>query len=151
MKVLSCTDAAYIAGIIDGEGTISVNRTNTSSSAKGCKRGYAYRSSVRVGMTDLPILEWLQNTCGIGMICKKKSQSVKHKQSHTWSVWSKEAVELLHQIIPYLHIKHKQARNLIIFQNRMRSPGIKGLSDEEWNFRFECYSISKELNRRGVI
>ena len=43
---LALADAAYLAGLIDGEGSIAVSRTKTSASAKACKRGFAYRASV---------------------------------------------------------------------------------------------------------
>lgn len=40
---LALADAAYLAGLIDGEGSISVSRTKTNASAKACKRGFAYQ------------------------------------------------------------------------------------------------------------
>lgn len=149
-SVLTAIEAAYLAGLIDGEGSISVNRTKTSSSAKACKRGFAYRSSLVVAMTDLSILEWAQNITGVGKICVKKRQSPKHKPAWTWAVWSNEAVSLLIQLLPYLRIKLNQAENLIEFQKVMRYPGKNGLSDEEWTLREFHHNKSHILNQRGV-
>lgn len=147
---LSATDAAYLAGLIDGEGSIAVSRTHSNASAKACKRGFAYRASVTVTMTDLPILEWARITTGVGNICVKKVRSQNHKPAWTWSVWSIEAATLLSDILPYMRVKAEQARNLIEFQRAMRQPGSKGLSDGEWARREAHYSRSQLLNQRGV-
>ncbi len=147
---LSLADAAYLAGLIDGEGSIAVSRTNTNASAKACKRGFAYRSSVTITMTDLPVLEWVKRTAGVGNICVKKARSQNHKQAWSWTAWSNEAALLLAQILPYLRVKAQQAENLIEFQGAMRRPGSKGLSDEEWAFREAHYNKSQCLNQRGM-
>jgi len=144
-------DLAYTAGLIDGEGCIAVSRTKTSSSAKGCKRGFAYRSSISVTMTDLDILKWMQQITTVGKICRKKVNEKKHKPAWVWTVWSKEAATLANKLLPYLKIKHEQAINLIDFQSCMRYPGSKGLTDDEWNLREEYYYTSRKLNKRGVI
>lgn len=149
MKIMPL-NAAYIAGLVDGEGCISVSRTHTSESAKGCKRGFAYRSSLNITMTNLEILEWIKQITRAGKICSKRVNIAKHKAAWSWTVWSIEASELLQQLLPYLHIKKEQAENLIAFQSGMRQPGSKGLSDAEWLSRQDYYTRSKILNKRGI-
>lgn len=143
-------DAAYLAGLIDGEGSVSVNRTRTGKSAKSCRRGFAYRSSLTITMTDMAVLKWAQKTTGVGAICKKKTARAKHKPAWAWAVWSVEAADLLRELRPYLKVKRKQADNLITFQSKMRRPGSNGLTDHEWEFREECRVKSLQLNKRGV-
>lgn len=147
---LALADAAYLAGLIDGEGSIAVSRTKTSSSAKACKRGFAYRASVTITMTDLAVLEWAKRTAGVGNICVKKARSPNHKQAWSWTVWSIEAATLLAQILPFLKVKAEQAENLIEFQGAMRQPGSKGLTDDEWSLREAHYAKSQHLNQRGI-
>lgn len=65
---ISLADAAYLAGLIDGEGHIAVSRTRTWPSAKACKRGFAYRSSIIVSMTDKEVLDWAHGLTGLGNI-----------------------------------------------------------------------------------
>lgn len=142
-------DAAYLAGLIDGEGHVTVCRTDTSKSAKGCTRGLAYRSSITVAMTDLPVLEWAKELTGLGSICSKKVNEAKHKPAWTWGVWSGEARTLAGIILPYARIKRAQLENLIAFQSAMRQPGRVGLTDEEWDARERAYLLSQQLNRRG--
>lgn len=148
MKLLP-TDAAYFAGLIDGEGCIFVNRTDTSISAKGCRRGYSYRSGITVSMTNLSMIRWIKKSAGCGQIAVLKRINRKHKQAWRWSAWSKEAATILQQLLPHLKLKKPQAKNLIAFQSLMRIAGYPGLSNSEWNRREEHRQISLRLNKRG--
>jgi hypothetical protein len=147
---ISRENAAYLAGILDGEGTVSVSRTSTNQSAKACKRGFAYRSSIGIALTDENLLLWVQQVTGVGRICRVKSQSPKHKAAWRWTAWSKDAVYVAKMVLPYLRLKKRQAENLIAFQAVMRFPGSKGLSDVEWTARHTHYLVSRNLNQRGV-
>lgn len=141
--------AAYLAGLVDGEGCVAVTRTNTSASAKGCKRGFSYRASIAIAIIDLEVLEWAIKITGVGKLCNVKCTSVKHRQAYKWTVWSNEAQELLKQLLPFLIVKKDQAKNLIEFQSKMRFPGRFGLSDKEWLKREEHWKKSQILNKRG--
>jgi hypothetical protein len=150
MNTLTVEQAAYLAGIIDGEGCIAVSRTVTGPAAKGCKRGIAYRSSVGVAMTDLRVLAWLYTVTGVGNINIKARQNPAHKEAYAWYAWSKEASEVIKAALPYLIVKREQAENQIAFQETMRIAGTTGLSDEEWDLRERFYLESRRLNRRGA-
>lgn len=147
MNELSIQDAAYIAGIIDGEGCVLVGRTKTGPAAKGCRTGFAYRSCVSVTLTCRPLLTWLRVVTGVGKICRATSKQG-HSLAWRWQVWSIEAASLLGAIRPFLRIKIRQADNLIEFQSIMRRPGRRGLSEEEWARRQYHYERSLELNRK---
>ena len=58
------TDRAYIAGIIDGEGSILLTRQNPKQHP--CP-------VVSVASTDIELLNWLVRTIGAGTIIKKKN------------------------------------------------------------------------------
>lgn len=149
MRDLSETDAAYLAGLIDGEGCISVTRTATNAAAKGCRRGFAYRSSMAMNLTDLNLLTWAKEVTGVGKISPRKV-SGNRRSAWCWAVWSKEASALVQAIRPYLKLKGPQADNLIRFQDLMRSPGSNGLTDFEWEERERLYLYSKKMNLRGL-
>jgi hypothetical protein len=147
---LRAEDAAYLAGLIDGEGYIGVTGTHTSASAKGCKRGVAYRCHISVNMVEKAALQWAQEMTGLGRVSPKKASCVRHRPAWSWNVWSNEASQLALAILPYLHVKREQARNLIEFNSIMRQPGFKGLTDEEWDARERHWHRSRALNHRGV-
>lgn len=147
VKTLLPTEAAYLAGLIDGEGYVAVTAATTSKSAKRCKRGAAVRVTVAVRMTTRRPLDWAAALTGFGRVTAPRLLNPKHKQPYQWQIWSRQAVEVLVAIRPYLKVKDRQADLCTAFQARMRLPGKLGLSDEEWNFRLDCWSRSKELNR----
>lgn len=145
MKKLSKTDAAYLAGIIDGEGTVFVSRTDSSKSAKACKRGFAYRSGLAVSMTNRSIVLWMKRITGIGKISGVRRHKKNHKPGFRWSVWSKQASTLLLLLYPYLKLKRRHAANQLRFQLYMRLTGYKGVSSAEWNRREKRRQISLQL------
>ena len=68
------TDAAYIAGLFDGEGSIYyVKRTEKKKKHKG--KGYRISNSLRLSMeitmTDQSVLAWLHEVLGVGTLTKK--------------------------------------------------------------------------------
>ncbi|MGH8618677.1 MAG: LAGLIDADG family homing endonuclease, partial [Burkholderiales bacterium] len=60
--VLSPTDAAYLAGLIDGEGTIGLTRRH---------RNDQRQVVVSISNTERPLLEWVLLTVGAGKITGK--------------------------------------------------------------------------------
>ena len=53
IRELSDTEAAYLAGIVDGEGTITLTRTH---------RGERRRPVVSISSTELSLLQYVRST-----------------------------------------------------------------------------------------
>jgi len=97
---------AYIAGLFDGEGTITLT-TNFSS------KKFRY-PAVSVANTDLSLLKFIKKEFG-GAICSKKKQKKHHSQSYHWQARYDRAIYFLKKIYPFLKIKEKcQRASLII-------------------------------------
>jgi len=143
---LSKEDAAYLAGLIDGEAYVGVTRATTSAAAKGCRRGVSYRAMISVRMTHHPVLDWALAATGVGSIWKTKEHP-KYRQSWSWNIWSREAAALSQAVLPYLRVKAEHARNLIAFQRAMRFPGRMGLTDGEWEMRARFWERSRALTK----
>lgn len=141
MKTLSVGEAAYIAGFIDGEGTISIWREKRPAN----RSGYRFKAAVHVFNTDKSVLEWIKSTVGSGWIVVKNVPKPKHKQ--VWAlVFSASTVkELLPQLQPYLKVKHLQASLVIQFLSLMRAGSRQIVSDLE-----PLYILTQDLNRRGA-
>ena len=100
------TDLAWCAGIMDGEGCISVNRSAPNSSKGEVSTKYSLR--VVVSMIHLPTIERLKSILG-GRILPQKSGSVeKRRMRAMWSATDPAGV--LRQLIPYLVCKQAEAR-----------------------------------------
>ncbi|WP_456277734.1 LAGLIDADG family homing endonuclease [Bacillus sp. AK128] len=99
-------EAAYIAGIIDGEGSISLTRMNREEHRRPC---------ISIASTDYELLTFIQSTIG-GVISNKKNYNPKiHKASYTLVVKTKDEVfNTLECIVPFLRITKKKNRALFI-------------------------------------
>ncbi len=117
---LAETDYAYLAGIVDGEGTISIHRNVTR--RKG--RIYlAYQPQLTISNTDLPMLESLHVRFG-GHIMKVSAPAKKHwKQGYLLCFRREEMVVLLPRVIPYLIGKRRKAEMLLEYMNT-RTKGV---------------------------
>lgn len=133
MRSVTAVEAAYLAGLMDGEAYVGITRSTTSQSAKGCRRGVAYRVMVSISMTDKRPLLYAQRVAGVGQVrARKKSPDPAHRPAWVWNVWSKEAATLLSRVAPHMRVKREAAMACIEFQSLMRLPGRNGLTDAEW-------------------
>jgi hypothetical protein len=97
---LSDTEAAYAAGILDGEGSIYFSRNRTSRWPSPI---------VSVASTDRELLEWLPARLG-GSIVQKRTYQPQHALSYDWKLTDRRALEFLKIVRPYLVIKRKMVR-----------------------------------------
>ncbi len=102
---LADIDAAYIGGLIDGEGTVSLLR----------KHQHDHRQLVvSVSNTERPLLDYLIETIGAGKVTRKRTYSDRHTPSFAYSVTNRQALELLRQVAPYLRTYKAQRTTLIL-------------------------------------
>ncbi|MGN7176088.1 hypothetical protein BK139_11940 [Paenibacillus sp. FSL R5-0490] len=102
-------EAAYIAGIIDGEGTITLTRMHASEHRRPC---------ITIASTDKELLDYLQTLAGGTIINKKNYKPGIHKNSFSLNIKQKEKVMyLLKQISPYLRVDKKRNRAFWILDN----------------------------------
>ena len=116
-------ELAYFAGFLDGEGCFCVTSSVT----------------VKCAHTHYATLERLSEIWG-GNIAEHNSPTHK-KQAWVWSVHADRAVQILKDLIPYLHEKKHRASLLIEYQSTI---GVRGkrVSDDVKSRREE---IKKEL------
>lgn len=103
IESLSETDKAYIAGIIDGEGSIYARN----------ERKTIY-PTIAVHMTDKNVIEWLNNKIGGQKVCainrKELTKTNKpFKTQYLFRICGKKAQMLCNVIIQYLIVKKKHA------------------------------------------
>jgi hypothetical protein len=91
IRRLSETEAAYVAGIVDGEGTITLTRAHRD----------GRRPVVSISSTELSLLQYIQSIVGAGRITGKVTARRHHSPSFAYVVSSRKALALLAQISPY--------------------------------------------------
>lgn len=138
---MKAVDLAYMAGIVDGEGCIAIERYVS----KG--HGY-YRAKLRVANTNKELLEFLKLYFG-GTISNFGKRSPNQKPAYMWAIPGETAIKCIKALLPYLFLKRPQAQLAIKFQSKKRGKGYyktpKELAVEEAQ-----YILAKGLNKRGV-
>ena len=134
----------YLAGFLDGEGCILITAATN-------KRRWTLQ--VSVSQTELQILLDIQKEYK-GTIHVMRHKSAKHSQA--WRlVWgSKEALELLEKVFPYLQVKRPQAELVLtewkpLIQKPGGSKGFRGsvpLTPENEAKRLEVKGKISSLN-----
>ena len=110
VKSLDQTDAAYIAGLIDGEGTVTLSRRHRSENRQ---------LVVSISNTDRPLLEYVLDTVGAGKISGKRTYQSHHTASYTYTISNRQALALLNQIFRYLKT-YKSKRSDLILRDYIR-------------------------------
>lgn len=95
----------YVAGVIDGEGTITLSRTSGTSKWR--------TPIVSVSSTTIEILNGLVATFG-GTICKHKVYKKHHQPSFSWRLTGRKAVAICEQLQHCLLVPAKRHRAKLI-------------------------------------
>lgn len=104
-KSLSANEASYLAGIIDGEGTITLTRRNV----------YKNRLlALTVSNNELPLLKYITSITGVGKITQKNVYSENHAIAYTYQVYSRQALALIKIISPFLRTYKKKRAELVL-------------------------------------
>lgn len=115
---------AYLAGIIDGEGCLSIRKTKNKSKAVGGYTDY-YKSWMEVGMCHKPVIDFLYKHFGgrCHMYHQKPSGFHVYKPVFYWVVVGKNIRPILERVLPYLIEKKEQAEYLLLFDNLIGKRG----------------------------
>lgn len=144
-------DAAYAAGIMDGEGSFCV-----CSIAPGTKGSVtrSYRPSIEVGMVDKQSIALLQKNWGGNILQRNITRRNGTKPYYHWYLRQDEMPLFLNEIYPFLRIKQPQAALLLKFL-ALRRPQKGGpgnfTTEHEYLMRKNFYEDCAALNRREPV
>lgn len=141
---LTETEIAYLAGIIDGEGCITVLVNSTGS----------FTLRVEVGSTSKELVEWFSEKVEQVPIFFTKSKTELHKDSYNVMATGDKAKRLLEKILPYLIVKKKQASIALEYpssDNRKMIDSRKRYTAEDKLKQAIVYIQLKELNKTGKL
>jgi len=105
LQNLSDTDAAYIGGLIDGEGTVTLIRKHKNENRQ---------LSVSISSTEIALLDYVKSVTGVGKITNKRTSKPHHTPSFAYAVYNRQALALLQQILPYLKSYKRRRAELIL-------------------------------------
>ena len=109
------SDAAYIAGLFDGEGSIDFTKR------KEKKRSGTYncrRVSMEISMTDESVLIWVHEVLGVGTLTKKprkglRKNGTKYLMQYRWRCTFRDAYYVCRVLWPYAHTKLPKIQQVI--------------------------------------
>jgi len=112
--MISKTEAAYIAGLFDGEGTITYKKYREKKKDRKGNPRYSdtWRVSMEIAMTDASVLRWLHLILGCGTL-RKKPRHGKHLTQWRWRCVFRDAYYVARVIWPYAHTKLPKINQII--------------------------------------
>lgn len=110
VRTLTPAEAAYIAGLIDGEGTISLSKKHRLDNRQ---------LVISISSTERALLNYVQEVVGAGCITNKRTVKPDHTPSFTYAISNRQALNLLRQIAPYLK-SYKADRATLIVDHYIR-------------------------------
>ncbi len=158
---LSEVEKAYIAGLIDGEGCIYIDRYKDKRNKSG---NFSYTLRVKINNTFYGMIEWLdERTVGVyksnSFKCKGQEYDdwrKNRKPVFEWKLSGMNGIKLLRDVYPYLVIKKKQAEQAFKFEEtycgknfsetRQFAPIIPELMEK----KEMIYQKFRKLNKTGV-
>ena len=147
---------AYLAGLIDGEGSFIILKTAVEKIAKSSNSvSPRYLAFFCIGMVDKAPLDLIRETIGMGKVYEER---VPERRS-MWRIRFGGRLTLIpfvKQLLPYLIVKKKQAELLLDFCENWVSPGKKEhgyrdrVSPQELQRREQAWQKMRKLNAVGA-
>jgi hypothetical protein len=148
--IMDKTLLAWVAGMLDGEGSLAIKRITRKLS--GGRKRINYQLWVVVGMAEKPAnvkaIDLLHKTFG-GNVCRYTPKKIKpnHYPKIAWTVVSQQALNCLKLVRPYLVIKKPNADLLIDFQEtcisrKSKKNDIEKLKKQE-SFFYELRKVNE--------
>lgn len=135
-------DLGYIAGVLDGEGTLVI---------AGCKRkenrNLAYRGYMAITNTNIPLLEHIQSRVGGLIHPQTKVYRGEICPCYVLNFSVNQTRAVLPKLLPYLVAKRDQAEVLLSFLERQAANASAPISDELLGFYEECRVKIKRLKK----
>jgi LAGLIDADG endonuclease len=138
-------ELAYLAGFIDGEGSISIFSSSSKSKGKIYPR---LRLILSAYNTNEAVLQWIKSRFG-GTVIRVKRSRRQHKQCYAWNTGWQNASSVLQAAMPFLRVKKPQAELFIACANTSKKWGLPGVPKNVVAFRESLAAKISILNLKG--
>jgi hypothetical protein len=104
------TQLAYIAGLFDGEGSVSRYRERRKN-----RKNPTWVIRCEVNMTDRAIIKWLHKTLDFGSFHKKppSKNQLGSRMQYRWCCSYRDALKFANLLFPYARVKRKKLQQII--------------------------------------
>lgn len=105
------TDLAWVAGLIDGEGCLFINRRGPSKHTR--QKNFSYTPTISIELTHFPTLFKVKDILQAGRLTYRPKRAINHRNQIQWQLCGvKNNKPILERIIPYLFLKKPDAQIL---------------------------------------
>lgn len=141
VATLDSTDAAYLAGLIDGEGSISLTRLHA---------GTNRQLLLTISSTEEALVNWALSRIAAGKITRKRPVSPSHAPGLTYSIANRQALAVLQQVTPYLRSYKRQRAELVLANYLALTPRNGRYSPDLRQARIEFENEFAAMAVRGM-
>ena len=122
-KEYTIAQVAYLAGIIDGEGSIYIG--NFSSNPK--TGTLHYQTNMEVTNTDKGLIDWLMSNFGgrMNLYTPKQTPKNSRKPVYRWIASGELLTHLCHLLLPFVVIKKRQCEIMIKMRETFEKTKVK--------------------------
>ena len=151
--MISETDAAYIAGLFDGEGSIQYKQYDRQ--RKNNKKPYpTWSIRMEIAMTDKSVLLWMHSLLGCGTVNEKRYKTpytVGWKKQWRWRCQSRDAYYVCLLIQPYAHIKIEPINKIIKHYSHITNDKLKAKVIDIANYKIKRKVNEKNFNINSLV
>jgi len=154
---------SYAAGILDGEGCITIDKRKQyykKIDGRYYNCGISYTLFVSTTTIDTIIPSFMYGIFGGSYHPFYRNKPEGRKTYYRWQIASNKARDALKKMVPYLKLKKPQALKAIEFQLSLNHQivrakvrntyGNKFLTKSDMDYREKCYLILREMKRAVV-
>ena len=142
---ITSENAAYIAGLFDGEGSIYFAKRpekKKKHNGKGYRTSMSQRISMEITMTDRSVLQWVHEVLGVGTLVKKprkglRKDGTKYLMQWKWRCTFRDAYFVCSVIWPWSHTKLPKINQILEHYADLSLNNV---------INFEDYKVRKEVN-----
>ena len=142
---ITSENAAYIAGLFDGEGSIYFAKRpekKKKHNGKGYRTSMSQRISMEITMTDRSVLQWVHEVLGVGTLVKKprkglRKDGTKYLMQWKWRCTFRDAYFVCSVIWPWSHTKLPKINQILEHYAELSLNNV---------INFEDYKVRKEVN-----
>lgn len=143
---------AYLAGAIDADGFITIQRSTPSATRKDGRRSTYYTAKVGLSETNPIIPTLLYETFG-GWLGTHQPKNPNHRCWYVWQSTNQLAANVVNALMPFLRLKRRQAELLLEFCEQVAAtPPGKPISPDQTAIRealfYDVTSLNEPRNRR---
>ena len=123
---MTSVEAAYIAGLFDGEGCVTCKKKPTKRADRNGKVYNQWYIRCEITMTDKEVISWIHEVLGFGWSREKKySKRPKHyKRQWRWCCGYRDALIFAKLLWPYAQVKlHKLEQIIDHYEPRAQELG----------------------------